>query len=264
MKKSPRASKTPFIHSQKLRRQLNAYALAASAAGVSVLALTQSSQAKVIYTKTHQVIGQNGTYNLDLNHDGVVDFLIQESSTGAFQISNRLLAEEAVGNAVEGSKLRSSYNLAAALKRGAPVGPRQHFVAGQANGEAMVSYVHPTTSFTYVRGHWANVSSRYLGLKFRINGKIHYGWARLSVQQQQFHITATLTGYAFETIPNKGIVAGQTNDDANAAQVSFGSVSLRGSGPTVSVGKPLAESTQVGSLSVLALGAEGGPQGRRP
>jgi len=47
------------------------YALAASAAGVSLLALAQSSEAKVAYTKVHQVIGTNGIYSLDLNHDGI-------------------------------------------------------------------------------------------------------------------------------------------------------------------------------------------------
>jgi len=31
-------------------------------------------------------------------------------------------------------------------------------------------------------GNWANVHNRYLGVEFKIKGKIHYGWARLSVQ----------------------------------------------------------------------------------
>jgi len=53
---------------------------------------------------------------------------------------------------------------------------------------------------------------RYLGLRFSIKGKIHYGWARLNVKVAEgsdFDITATLTGYAYETIPNKPIVAGK-------------------------------------------------------
>ena len=49
-------------------------------------------------------------------------------------------------------------------------------------------------------------------LKFKIKGKIHYGWARLSVDNFVNDITATLTGYAYETIPNKPIIAGRTKD----------------------------------------------------
>jgi hypothetical protein len=31
------------------------------------------------------------------------------------------------------------------------------------------------------------------------------------VKVRKYHITATLTGYAYETIPNKPIIAGETN-----------------------------------------------------
>jgi len=62
-----------------------------------------------------------------------------------------------------------------------------------------------------VWGSWINVKNRYLGVKFKIEGEAHYGWARLSVKvQEPFTITATLTGYAYETIPNKPIIAGMT------------------------------------------------------
>jgi hypothetical protein len=95
------------------------YALAASVTGVSVLVLAQQSEAKIVYTKTHQVIGWNGIYNLDLNHDGTVDFLIQEwGSVRSSASQNALLAKEAFGNAVEGG-LFGSRTLAGALKRGA-------------------------------------------------------------------------------------------------------------------------------------------------
>jgi len=46
-----------------------------------------------------------------------------------------------------------------------------------------------------------------------ILGQVHYGWARLSVtptENERAEITAVLTGYAYETIPNKPIVTGKT------------------------------------------------------
>jgi hypothetical protein len=57
------------------------YTLAASAAGVSLLALVHPAEAKAVYTKVHQVIGPDGSYKLDLNHDGITDFTILEMQT---------------------------------------------------------------------------------------------------------------------------------------------------------------------------------------
>ena len=73
MSRSTRPSKL----SDSMDRRLNMYALAAGAAGVGVLALTPPSEAKVIYTPAHIVIGAGQTYKLDLNHDGIVDFGLQ-------------------------------------------------------------------------------------------------------------------------------------------------------------------------------------------
>jgi hypothetical protein len=59
-------------------------------------------------------------------------------------------------------------------------------------------------------GNWANVRNRYLGMKFLISRNYHFGWARLSVACSGDGISPTLTGYAYETIPNKSIIAGKT------------------------------------------------------
>ena len=59
-------------------------------------------------------------------------------------------------------------------------------------------------------GSWVNVTNRYLGFKFKIRGATHYGWARLDVSVTNGTVVGTLTGYAYETIPNKPIIAGKT------------------------------------------------------
>lgn len=235
MKNSPLQGK-PSRLSQSVQAQLNAYALIASTAGVGALALARPAEAAVVYTPTHHVIGANGVYNLDLNRDRVVDFLVQQWNYGNWSSNNQLLADPAVGNGVMGKQYAAS-----ALASGASIGPGQAFIAGGSNGEVMVSVTHFTTGGTsYVHGSWANVRNRYLGLKFQIGSETHFGWARLTVQRQQFHFTAVLTGYAYETTPNTAIKAGQTSDD--------GAVS----------------SKRGGSLGDLALGAQGRSAGRKP
>jgi hypothetical protein len=250
MKKSPRQDKPSESEvSQSLHARLNMYGLAASAAGVGVLALTQPAQAKVVFTPVHQVIGANGVYNLDLNGDGTVDFLIQEWNNGAFPSSNALLCDAAVGNGVLGSRHR-----AAALSAGASIGPNLHFTAGGNNGEAMITVTHFTTGGTsYVHGYWVNVLNRYLGLKFQIAGKTHYGWARVTVSRKAFHFTAVVTGYAYETTPNLAIIAGQIADEA--ADSSRNPANADSIVATASV-SGCAENRRYASLGELALGVQ--------
>jgi hypothetical protein len=58
------------------------YAVAASAAGVGVMALSQPAEAKIVYTATHHVIEKNSPYHLDLNHDGKTDFTLHTATVG--------------------------------------------------------------------------------------------------------------------------------------------------------------------------------------
>ena len=76
MPSAARTRKTRKI-SDSLNRQLNIYVLVASAAGVSVLALAGASEAKVVYTETYQVTRAHVLLYIDLNHDGINDFLLR-------------------------------------------------------------------------------------------------------------------------------------------------------------------------------------------
>ena len=64
----------------------------------------------------------------------------------------------------------------------------------------------------YCNGPWAKASDRYLGLEFLIGGEPHFGWARLSVRcdYARTRVFAQLTGYAYETVANQPIDAGNT------------------------------------------------------
>jgi hypothetical protein len=202
MNRRPRATSklSPSTH-----KRLNSYALAASTASVGMLALALPAEATIIYTPTHQVIKNRVSYNLDLNRDGTTDFALQvKRVSGTTTFSTHLSAKPAAGNGVRG--FESQFGAwASALKPGAAIGPNQYFP-----GQAMAEVVHTAGGNTDFLGSWLNVKNRYLGLQFKIAGKMHYGWARLSVQVTQSSTIATLTGYAYETIAGKPIDAGQT------------------------------------------------------
>jgi hypothetical protein len=192
-----------FKLSEPISHQLDLYALASGAAGVGMLALlSQPSEAKIVYTKTHVVIESNHTYQLDLNHDGIGDFKLRNYRffTDTYVATFSALPAQSK-NRVVGKQLQigSPYS-AYALRRGTVVGPKQPF-----SGALMAG----TDGFSGW-GRWDNVSDGYLGLKLRIKGKVHYGWARMKISASQNSITGTLTGYAYETIPNKPIIAGKS------------------------------------------------------
>jgi len=212
--------------SQTLQNHVNMYALAAGAAGVGMLALARPAQAKIVYTPANQQIPLCDALDLDLNHDGVTDFVFYHCSTGQHGGVEVLTSStRAQLNVVWGAN-----RLAAALKRGFEIRPsKEHFQPGH-GGMAFWNCTNYGQTCT-TDGKWSNVNHRFLGLKFMINGKTHYGWARLNVVNKG-GITATLTGYAYETVPNQPIVAGQKRGAADS-----GSLGALAGGSTAAQGK---------------------------
>jgi hypothetical protein len=224
------------------QRQLTSYALAATAAGVSVLALTAPSEAEIVYKQAHRVIGDGASFNLDLTGDKTVDLSIENKhhlhcTTDGFCSSTQFLNVKMAGaNQVV-------YNVygAVAIKPGVQIGPKNVWRGGIQNMAVMLGGFGTSG----VGGSWINVKNRYLGVKFNVKGRTHFGWARLSVQiQLPQTITATLTGYAYETIPDKPITAGQTKgpDNTNIEE------------PNASLTTP---PPRPATLGTLALGASG-------
>jgi hypothetical protein len=223
MPSAPRSRKTARI-SDSLRRQLDMYALVASAAGVSVLALAGASEAEVVYTETHEVTRVGVSLFIDLNHDGIKDFQVRTTFyTGSSYYKVGLSASgfRNRGNVIAGQRFsRSGYffSAASALRAGALIGPKREFALSQPFMAEELFQRHGGSSKYSDLGPWVGagqgVRNRYLGLKFLINGEVHYGWARFSVTVQHYRqygdVSGTLTGYAYETVPNRPIVAGET------------------------------------------------------
>jgi hypothetical protein len=239
--------------SDSVHKHLDMYAFAASAAGIGMLAGAQPAQTKIVYTPTHHTLA-NGTLPIPI--DRTHDFTLSDKFyiiTGSW--STQLLNLNVSGSAgVVGAK-----GSAAALKRGAVIGPTRKFQTGKALMAG--GFCETQISSSRVFGPFANTTQRYLGLKFKVNSKVHYGWARFSSVKASAcnggpGVTAVLTGYAYETIPGKAINAGQTKEEADyPTNNDFG--------PAASLTNPIPDTPQPTSLGMLALGAQGVPLLRR-
>jgi hypothetical protein len=206
MAQSSRSRRTPFCFSEVVRRRLDMYALAAGTAAAGALALVQPAHAKVVYTPAHHEMGEDAWYPIALNH-ARADFLLANfQSLGNGSASSARFLIEAVEPRTNG--VAGGLFWASVLKEGALISKGLPFGAS----EIMASECSGVCGYSGTNGRWVNVTDHYLGLKFKIEGKYHYGWARLNVKlvKGQFKIIPTLTGYAYETIPYKPIIAGDT------------------------------------------------------
>ena len=231
MKQPSRRSRTTANLSGALDHRLNLYSLAASAAGVSVLALVSPAQARIVFTPAHIKITPNHKLALDLNHDGIKDFELVDSAAGSsdFLEMNPLQTGNALAQA--NTDCNPSVGVAA-LKAGVLIGKGQTF---SNNVYCMAQYIGADGGSL---GSWAGgVKNRFLGLQFMIKGKKHFGWARLSVSTAPYQVL--LTGYAYETTANKPIIAGKTHGPEEVSAI-----------PATSDGPPA-------SLGVLAMGSFG-------
>jgi hypothetical protein len=194
-----------------LEGKLLAYAVAASAAGVGVLAMAQPSLAKVIYTPGNVPVVEGGPLlALDLNHDGIAEFSFRNnfySSMGLGAASLAVIPTQAA-NEIFGVQSQGK-QCAVALPKGSKVGPKGKF--GPTPSGAIMAYVDIGRAYAYCP--WFNVETAYVGLKFVVKGETHYGWARVKFVEPGsipggFN-SATLSGYAYETVPNRPVITGQ-------------------------------------------------------
>jgi len=242
--------------SNNLNRQIGLYCVAAAVAGVSMLALAEPAQAEVVVTRKAIPVPITPwptpePVKISIANNGVDNFYIWRYSLAS---DRGLLAWGANrGSSVE-IGADGYYAKALALPRGAQIGPSVSFFNNYTDLVEATESGPPR----YSRGYWGgNVKNRYLGVKFQLNGQTHYGWIRLTVTSNvklnKPTMEATITGYAYETVANKPILAG-----------TAGTASAIVDKPTAELQTPRNPRPSSGpSLGMLASGSEALPLWRR-
>jgi|CZKJ01.1.fsa_nt_gi hypothetical protein len=232
-------------------RHLNAYALAAGAAGIGMLAVAPAN-AEVVYTPTKITISLTGASSYDLNPAGspVAPFKIYAgfTSPGAYWDTISFNANTNGARFLQGPG--TSWSVAP-LKAGFIIGnPGRRFGSPR---RGLVDTYGPYGGGTYNNHDGFKFGqTSYIGFKFLIGGQIHYGWARVDVRFDQntpkHRLYMQLSGYAYETIANTSIKAGQTSGTPAS--------------PINDAAQP-ESAAPMQSLGLLALGAGGMPAWRR-
>ena len=205
--------RSSFSISDQLDKVLTAYALA----GAGALLLTSSAEAQIVFTPVNRTFDR-GTLRLDLNQDGVTDFAAMNHEFYYYAFNTATIGITAHGTPSAGVVGKS--HAASVLSSGATVGPSAQFIPVSHKPSAVLLAVNCFYTSCRVRGLWKDQAKKFVGLRLNINGETHYGWARFTVRllgEQDRVMIATLFGYAYESTPNKPIVAGDRGFTADAA-----------------------------------------------
>jgi len=210
MKPSLRPPSKPSRLSHSLDKRLQQYAQAASIVGVGAFALAGPAEGEVVYTPANLPIVPSSKLNLDLNHDGITDFQFSNFFSRCSSCGHREGARLKIFPPGKNNSIWGSGKYASVLRSGASIGSNGHFRAGHSVMVASrgTSDCGQESCFIGTSGQWNDITRGYLGFKFLIQGAIHYGWARVNVTNGRVTAYALLTGYAYETVAGKPIVAG--------------------------------------------------------
>jgi hypothetical protein len=106
------------------------------------------------------------------------------------------------------SDLLATNSLPRGLAGGEVIGPKGHFGKGNSYGLLFTYGNYQGGTINRHNGNFPFAKPGYLGYKFSIAGRDHFGWARLRVDIQKPHTVTKLLAFGYETVPGKAIEAG--------------------------------------------------------
>ena len=204
---------------KNLQKKLSAFIVTAMLFSVSAnaqIVYTDVNPDSTMYCHANFIIPVTKNYNLDLNNDANNDFIITALHSNPPQIGSPTYsyvnAGQLNGNAVKDT-LVNTINVSIPLQFNAVIGSNLLL-----NQSWQTSGPHSLKNGMYggglasdtVWGLWDSLSDYYLGLRLLQSGQTYYGWVRLRVDVTSSYASLIVKDYAYNSIPNQPILAGQT------------------------------------------------------
>ena len=207
---------------RSFERRLAGYALA----GGAVLGAAESAEADIVWSGPQDIpIGSagSGSYNLDLTGTGTTDYTFNFSSGIGFFGPFEQLAIDTIPGSFTNAVVSTDGSNADRLTFGSSIGPGSPFASGTSLN------IQTDYKFFGSSGNWAGRAG-YLGFQFQIGDPTtHYGWAELDLTNGP--ADAVLLGWAYESTPDTGIIAGAVPEPASLGLLAAGRGRRRGQRP---------------------------------
>lgn len=209
---------------------------------VSAMMFSVSANAQIIYTdvnpdstlySTNTGLGPGKIHNLDLNNDGINDFKLTATAGNnnnfPTQYHRRVAVSPLNGNAVKDTLVNPD-TVSISLQFNAVIDNNlllnQSWHTSGSNILKDTNYFDPPQSPGSGYGLWNNLSDYYLGLRLLKSGQTYYGWVRLRVDVTVGYVSVIIRDYAYNSIPNQAILAGQTtatgiNENSLASSINL-------------------------------------------
>lgn len=201
-------------------------------------------------------------YNLDLNNDGNVDFIVYVvdiAYSGVFSIPGiatysglfqDIFLFPAPGNSAAASTVSAgAFIYPYALNSGDVIDTGLNFrsdsVQSMATYLGVIDYPAPGSTYPfYSFGNWqGGVTDKYLGLRFQADGNTYYGWARLDCGAD--HHSFTIKDYAYNSTPDEMIVAGEVPPPPIEISFTTDAITVDESAGTADITVSISESADV-------------------
>jgi len=214
-----------------LNKKLKSYS---ALAGTFVAAAT-TADAQVVYTDVipDATVASGATYDLDLNNDGTADFQFQMAAgtySGTFYyvpitVPYKIaMIVPMAGNAID--------TLAGGAKAHA-AGEILNSASGwEDDSGAPYQLLGVEATGFYSGGNFLAQSDKFLGLRFKISGVDHYGWARIDLSADASSMT--LKDYAYDGTATS-IITGATTTGIDESQALANAVTVFAADNTITV-----------------------------
>lgn len=188
---------------ENLTKRLTAYAMAATAAGVGMLALATPAQASIILNTTPlSIIPPVGPVIINgvarLGFDSTTTFVSRPTPGMKYKTFNRQAEMLAFNGGF----------VAGPLAKSALIDKSGVFVSNS----LFAGWHYKSKSGVVVKslasGLWANKSG-YLGFKFKSNNETYFGWAHVKVTESAKVQTGVISSFAYEDSADTPILAGE-------------------------------------------------------
>jgi hypothetical protein len=201
--------------SPRINHQLHAYELAAIAAGVTLLAGSPQATARIVCRTANASLLGTQTVRLNPASQQFPPFNLAQTFNAYSTTSGRFRHEDRAfftPNTAGANDLLAANGLPAALAKGAVIGPNGNFGKGNSYG-LLFTYGNIGGGTTnHHQGNFPLRKADYVGYKFSISGKDHFGWMRLRVDIQKLQTVTNFLQFGFETVPGKALGAGSCTD----------------------------------------------------